>query len=226
MLRYDVEGLDGADFEAACRSVFSEPAVDKVYLEELPLAAGEKVFAVEFLPGQYDQRADSCAQCIQMLECGDRPAVAYAKLFAFGGVLTEDDKSRIKAYLINPVDSREASPEKPDTIIVSYPEAADVPDVQGFIEADDGRLKAMMDEYSLAMDIDDLRFMQQYFRDEEKREPTVTELKVIDTYWSDHCRHTTFGTRITDVDIQDERVRTAYEEYLAARREVYGEIVR
>ncbi len=222
--RYDVEGITPEIYERAKATVFSEPPCDECWDEELPaLANGAWILASEALPGQYDQRADSCAQCIQMLECSDRPAVAYARLYAFGGNISDEDKQKIKGYLINPVDSREAAMDKPETLIAVYPEAEEVKDVAGFIAADDAALTAIIEEYSLAMDIDDIRFMQQYFKNEEKRDPTVTELKVIDTYWSDHCRHTTFGTQITEAEIADSDIKAAYEEYLAARREVYGE---
>jgi phosphoribosylformylglycinamidine synthase len=222
--RYDVEGIDKARYELAKTTVFSEPPCDECFDELLPeIMEHHWILAVEALPGQYDQRADSCAQCIQMLDCSERPAVAYAKLYVFYGDLSSDDKDKIIAYLINPVEARMARLDKPETIISNYPEAEPVKSIEGFISADDSQLEEISEAYSLAMDMDDLRFMQHYFRDEEKRDPTVTELKVIDTYWSDHCRHTTFGTQITALDIEDAEVKAAYDAYLAARREVYGE---
>ncbi len=222
--RYDVEGINKERYELAKNTVFSEPPCDDCYDESLPDFEGPHwVLAVEALPGQYDQRADSCAQCIQMMDCSERPAVAYAKLYVFYGELSAEDKDKITAYLINPVEARKARLDKPDTIISKYPEAEPVKTISGFISADEARLEEISGEYSLAMDMDDLRFMQRYFRDEEKRDPTVTELKVIDTYWSDHCRHTTFGTQITKLNIADGEVKAAFEAYLAARREVYGE---
>ena len=226
VLRYDVEGLDGADFEAACRSVFSEPAVDKVYLEELPLAAGEKVFAVEFLPGQYDQRADSAAQCVQLLTKKERPTVATAKLYILTGSVTDGEIEKIKKYVINPVDSREARLEKPETLQMQLKMPDHVATVEGFIRMSKEEIARYCQENGFAMTPADLLCTQEYFRS-EKRDPTITELKVIDTYWSDHCRHTTFLTQLTDVEFEEgpvsARVQEAFEEYKKAREFVYGE---
>ncbi len=221
--RYDVEGVSGEVYSQARGIVFSEPQVDECYDEALPVFSGDhRILAVEALPGQYDQRADSCAQCIQMLTCMDRPVVRSAKVYVFFGALTDADMAKLRAYLINPVESCEAKLDKPDTLEMEYPVPQPVPVINGFIGADRERLTAMLSEYGLAMDLADLEFMKAYFRDEEKRDPTVTELRLIDTYWSDHCRHTTFGTHIDCVEISDSRVAAAYAKYLSARSEVYG----
>ena len=217
--RYDVELASDALFDRAVRTVFSEPQVDNTYFE-LPEGLA---FAVEPLPGQYDQRADSASQCIQLMTKGDRPAVRTAKVYLLEGSLTDADVQRIKKYLINPVECREASLEILETLASEYAVPQSVPTVEGFTTMDEEGLKNLLDEKGLAMDLDDLRFLQNYFRDEEKRDPTITEIRLVDTYWSDHCRHTTFSTHIDNVKIDDPAVRAAYERYLAARVEVYGE---
>lgn len=221
--RYDTEGIDIRTYEKAKRAVFSEPQVDHCTDERLPDCGGAWQLMVEALPGQYDQRADSCAQCIQMLAGGERPGVASAKVYAVYGTLTDMDKEKIRAHLINPVESREASPDKPGTLATNDPEPEPVAVVDGFLQADEAGLKGILTEYGLAMDIDDLTFMRDWFREHEKRDPTETELRVTDAYWSDHCRHTTFGTHIDRVEIEDEQVGAAYGRYLAVREEVYGE---
>ncbi|MDR0862092.1 MAG: phosphoribosylformylglycinamidine synthase [Oscillospiraceae bacterium] len=224
--RYDIEGISAEDYVAAKTAILSEPPIDDCY-DELPpdLSGAAGRLAVEALPGQYDQRADSCAQCIQMMTRGARPAVATAKVYAFYGELSPSERERAAAYLINPVESREASPSKPETLAAVYPEPEPVAVIDGFAEMEVAELEGLLTAHSLAMDLDDLRFMQGYFRDSEQRDPTVTELKLIDTYWSDHCRHTTFLTRLNRVIIPDnERVSVAFDRYLALRREVYGDV--
>ena len=218
--RYDAEGLEEEVFRQAVRSVFSEPQVDDT-AEALP-PGDWAVFAAEPLPGQFDQRADSAAQCIQLLTGGERPLIACAKVYLLSGSLTPEQTARIKHYLINPVESREASLEKPDTLVQEHPVPGPVEAVQGFTAMDRAALSALLDNLGLAMDPDDLEFLQAYFRDTERREPTITEIRVVDTYWSDHCRHTTFSTRLENIDIQNPAVRDAYARYLAAREEVYG----
>ena len=219
--RYDVEGLEESVFERAVQTVFSEPQVDNA---TAALPEGYfTVFAVEPLPGQFDQRADSASQCIQLMTQGDRPAVRAAKVYLLSGELTPADVEKIKGYVINPVESREASLEPVDTLKVDYEIPTAVKKVKGFIRMKDAALTKLLDELGLAMDLDDLKFLQAYFRDQEKREPTITEIRVVDTYWSDHCRHTTFSTHIDDIAIEDEAIKAAYERYLAARVEVYGE---
>lgn len=216
--RYDTEGISLELYEKAVETVYSEPQLDIFYSGDLPEVSG-RMLAVESLPGQFDQRADSCAQCIQIISGGDRPAVVYAKIYVFEGDISDGDFDKLKRYLINPVECREASLEKPDTIVREYPKPAPVKILKGLISADEKALSAILDEYGLAMDMEDLKFLQKYFADEERRDPTVTELKVIDTYWSDHCRHTTFGTHLESIEIDDPSVRRGYDLYLDLRRE-------
>jgi phosphoribosylformylglycinamidine synthase len=221
--RYDTEGIDEEVYLKARGTVFSEPQSDDLFDEALPeFDPAHWILGVEALPGQFDQRADSCAQCIQIITCLDRPAVRTAKFHVFFGALTDTDRKRLKDYLINPVETREADLNKPTTLAQEYPQPGPVAVAEGFIAADDAALQVMLDRFGLAMDIDDLRFMQTYFRDVERRDPTVTEVRLVDTYWSDHCRHTTFLTHLDTVDIGDGRVRTAWQRYLDARLEVYG----
>ena len=219
--RYDVEGLEEDVFERAVQTVFSEPQVDDTYTA---CPEGDfTVFAVEALPGQFDQRADSASQCIQLMTQGERPLVRTATLYLLSGELTAEDVDKIKAYVINPVECREASLELAETLRVEYEIPTMVQTVEGFIAMDEEALAALLDKLGLAMDLDDLKFLQAYFRDDEQRDPTITEIRVVDTYWSDHCRHTTFSTHIDNVTIEDPEIQAAYERYLAARVEVYGE---
>ncbi len=221
--RYDVDGIDYPVYLKARVTVFSEPMCDDFYDETMPPIQEEhSILAVESLPGQFDQRADSCAQCIQLLAGCDRPLVQCAKIYVLLGHLTPEDMETIRGYLINPVECREASLDKPGTLVLQYDIPTAVPMLEGFISLDEDGLKQILSNYGLAMDLADLTFLQTYFREEEKRDPTVTELRVVDTYWSDHCRHTTFGTHIDSVEIADPRVAGAYQQYLAARQEVYG----
>ena len=217
--RYDVELPDAALFDRAVRTVFSEPQVDDTYFA-LPEGLA---FAVEPLPGQYDQRADSASQCIQLMTKGDRPTVRTAKVYLLEGKLTDADVAAVKQYLINPVECREASLEAAETLVAEYAVPQSVATVEGFTSMDDAALQNLLDEKGLAMDADDLKFLQRYFREVEGRDPTITEIRVVDTYWSDHCRHTTFSTHIDDVAIDDPAVEKAYQRYLDARIEVYGE---
>ena len=222
--RYDADRIAPEVYEAAKTVVFSEPQVDDVYDETFPIPeAPHSVLAVEALPGQYDQRADSCAQCIQLQSGVDRPLIAAAKVYLLMGTLTEGDLDKIRRYLINPVESREASMDKPATLEQEHEAPDSVAVVEGFTGLDEAGLKDLLDSLGLAMDLDDLKFLQAYFRDQEKRDPTITEVRVVDTYWSDHCRHTTFSTHLDDIQIDDPEVKAAYEQYLAARVEVYGE---
>ena len=217
--RYDVELADDALFQRAVRTVFSEPQVDNTYFA-LPEGLA---FAVEPLPGQYDQRADSASQCIQLMTKGDRPTVRTAKVYLLEGNLSGGDVEKIKKFLINPVECREASLEEVASLAAEYAVPQSVATVEGFTAMDAAALEDLLGKLGLAMDVDDLRFLQNYFRDEEKRDPTITEIRVVDTYWSDHCRHTTFSTHIDDVTIEDPAVAQAYRRYLDARIEVYGE---
>ena len=219
--RYDAENITEELFNYAVGTVFSEPQLDTATAAiELP---GAYVFAVEALPGQFDQRADSAAQCIQIISQGDRPLIRTAKVYALYGNLTEENIAAFKKHVINAVESREASLELPETLTVQYAAPQSVATVEGFIAMDEKALAELLDKLGLAMDLDDLKFLQNYFRDEEHRDPTITEIRVVDTYWSDHCRHTTFSTHIDNVRIDDPAVQAAYERYLAARVEVYGE---
>ena len=218
--RYDAENIEKELFDAAVNTVFSEPQVDDVSFE---LPQGDVVFAVEPLPGQYDQRADSAAQCIQIISQGNRPTIRTAKVYVLSGAPSEDELAAIKKYVINAVESREASLELPQTLAIDYTIPQTVATVEGFTAMDEEALGALLDKLGLAMDLDDLKFLQAYFRDQEHRDPTITEIRVVDTYWSDHCRHTTFSTHLDHVTIHDPAVQKAYEQYLAARVEVYGE---
>lgn len=221
--RYDIENIDEEDYKMAEKTILSEPQVDTLYEEVAPApASDEYVLAVEYLPGQFDQRADSASQCIQLATMKQKPDVRSARLYYIKGNLTEDDKEKIKKTLINPVEAREAKLEKPETIQQVY-EKPELPEVlEGFIELDDKGLENFRSENGLAMDLADIKFLQDYFKNEEKRDPRITEIKVIDTYWSDHCRHTTFNTIINDVDIKDSHIQKAYDEYLDLRKEVYA----
>ena len=220
--RYDAEGLDAALFERAKRTVFSEPQLDLVS-DEADTDGAAAVFAVEPLPGQFDQRSDSAAQCIQLLSQGERPAVRSARVYALYGALTPAQVEAVKRYVINPVESREAAFEKPAALTADPPRPGRVERLTGFTALDGAGLEALLEKLGLAMDLADLQLLQTYFRDEERRDPTMTEIRIVDTYWSDHCRHTTFSTRLEGADIQDEAVRAAYDRYLALRGEVYGE---
>ena len=222
--RYDIQGISPDVYGQAKGTVFSEPQVDAVYDEDFPRPdRPHSVLAVEALPGQFDQRSDSAAQCIQLMTGGGRPLVAYARVYVLEGTLSQASLDEIRAYLINPVECREASLDKPDTLARTYDVPAQVETLDGFITLDAAALADLLDRLGLAMDLDDLSFLQGYFRDWERRDPTITEVRVVDTYWSDHCRHTTFSTHLDGVDIQDPQVRGAYERYLAAREEVYGQ---
>ena len=219
--RYDVEGIEEALFNASRTTVFSEPQLDDI-CDRPDLSGARAVFAVEPLPGQFDQRADSAAQCIQLQSQGERPVVRSAKVYALYGDLTAEDIAAVKKYVINAVESREASLDKPETLAVEYARPETVETVAGFTALDEAGLRALLEQLGLAMDVYDLQFLQNYFRDEEKRDPTITEIRIVDTYWSDHCRHTTFSTHIDNVKIDDPAVQKAYDRYLAARVEVYG----
>ena len=216
--RYDVEGISDELFEQCVPTVFSEPQSDVATLE-MPAAEGAAVFAVEYLPGQFDQRADSASECIQLISQGERPEVRSAKVYLLEGPLADEDVAAIKHYVINPIEAREASLEPRETLRMEQPVPPMVETVEGFLDLDEAGLAAFIADRGLAMDLADLAFCQRYFA-EEGRNPTITEIKMIDTYWSDHCRHTTFGTVLDDVRIDDEAVRAAFEKYLAMRHEL------
>ncbi len=219
--RYDVEGIERELFDRAVNTVFSEPQMDDA--SESIRLEGAKVFAVEYLPGQFDQRADSAAQCIQLIAQCERPVVRTAKIYAIYGNINDGELESIKKYVINPVECREASQEKPETLNIEHSCPEIVETIEGFIALDNKGLVEFLERLGLAMDLDDLKFLQNYFKNEEHRDPTITEIKVVDTYWSDHCRHTTFSTHIDNVRISDKAVAEAYQRYLDSRTEVYGE---
>ncbi len=225
--RYDISDITDEEYLKSRDTIFSEPTVDRVFEENFEINPDERLFAVEYLPGQYDQRADSASQCIQILTEKERPQVATAKIIILSGTITDEEFLKIKNYCINPVDSREAQLEKPDTLEIEAVVPEDVQVIEGFINMSDDELKAFMDKQGFAMNFEDLKFCQEYFKETEKRNPTITEIKVIDTYWSDHCRHTTFQTIIHNVEIEDgkytEPVKKAYKEYISSREYVYGE---
>ena len=215
--RYDAENITEELFDYAVKTVFSEPQLDiassNIKLEDAA------VFAVEYLPGQFDQRADSAAQCIQIISQGERPIIRSAKVYALYGNLTEADITEIKKYVINPVEAREAELDKPETLKVNYEIPTSVKTLDGFLELDRQGLEKFVSDYGLAMDADDIAFCQNYFKSED-RDPTITEIRMIDTYWSDHCRHTTFLTVIDDVKFEDELLQSAYEDYISVRKEL------
>ena len=217
LVRYDVEGLSDEDFVKVRDLVFREPNVDNFYFELPADLDAEKTFAVEYLPGQFDQRADSAAQCVQLVTGKDLPTIHTARIISLSGDITADDLAKIKAYSINAIESREATFDMPTTLHVTAEPPSDVEILRDFNDLDDDALKNFLTERGLAMSLDDLKFCQKYFRDTERRAPTITELKVIDTYWSDHCRHTTFTTAIDSVEFDSgaEVVKRAFDEYLA-----------
>lgn len=224
--RYDISGLSQEEFQQARGTILSEPNVDQVYDEEFPAPEGYRVFAMEYLPGQYDQRADSAAQCVQLLTQGERPQVLTARVVAVKGNITDEQFEKIQSYLVNPVESRIASLDKPESLDMQAEVPPDVARVKGFIGWNGEELKNYYGSMGFAMTLEDLAFCQEYFRDTERRDPTVTELRVIDTYWSDHCRHTTFLTRLEQVEIEKGALSGAIEEalkaYYDARDTVYG----
>ncbi len=228
--RYDVAGLDEAEYVLVRNTVFAEPPADMVFEETIELEKKSRVFAMEYLPGQYDQRADWAAQCIQVVTQKDRPQVTSAKLVVLYGEISNEQYETVKSYCINPVEAREASLAKPETLDMTAPVPPDVAQITGFCTLDSTGLKELVSEMGLAMSEADLEFCQSYFRDTEKREPTVTEIRVIDTYWSDHCRHTTFLTAVDQVEIAGGRfaepIAAAYQAYQASRRKLYGKEMR
>ena len=225
-IRYDVENISEEIFEKACRTVFSEPPVDNLYHETIEVPAGARVFSVEFLPGQFDQRADSAVQCIRFLREDEEPVIRTAVTYMILGDITDEEFQKIKAYCINPVDSRETGMVKPDTLITVFEEPADIAVLDGFSEMEEPALKKLYDSLSLAMTFKDFLHIQNYFRTDEKRDPSMTEIRVLDTYWSDHCRHTTFSTELTDVEFGEgycrSPIETTYQSYLDTREEIFA----
>lgn len=225
-IRYDVENISDEVFERACKTVFSEPPVDDLYLETIEIPANAKVFSVEFLPGQFDQRADSAVQCVKFLKEDEEPLIRTAVTYMIIGDVTEEEFARIKSYCINPVDSRETDLVKPDTLVTVFDDPADVIIFDGFTDMDETSLRKLYDSLGLAMTFKDFQHIQNYFRNDEKRNPSMTEIRVLDTYWSDHCRHTTFSTELTDVEFGEgyyrSPIETTYQSYLDTREEIFA----
>lgn len=226
LIRYDVENLSEEVFERACGIVFSEPPVDILYREDFEMPEGGRAFSVEFLPGQFDQRADSAVQCIKFLKEDEQPVVRTAVTYLITGTLSEDEFNKIKAYCINPVDSRETDLCKPETLLTAYEEPVDVATLEGFRDMPEDRFRELYGSLGLAMTFKDFKHIRNYFRGEEDRDPTMTEIRVLDTYWSDHCRHTTFSTELKDVVFGEGYYRTpietTYQSYLDTREEIFG----
>ena len=227
LIRYDVENVSAETMEKAAVTVFSEPPVDDLYEEDFPKKEGDRVFSVEYLPGQFDQRADSAMQCLQLLNEKEEPIIRSATTYVFSGNISDEEFEKIKEYCINPVDSRETDEKKPETLVMDYEEPADVAIFDGFKDMPEEELKALYDSLGLAMTFKDFRYIQNYYHGEEDRNPSMTEIRVLDTYWSDHCRHTTFSTELKDVTFGDGYYKPLFEktynEYLADRAEVYGD---
>ena len=225
LIRYDVENISDDTFEKACHSVFSEPPVDTLYEESFPMAEGARVFSVEYLPGQFDQRADSAVQCVQFLKEDEQPIIKSATTYVIEGDITDEEFAAIKAHCINPVDSRETGLQKPETLVTEFEEPEDVKIFDGFSGMPEDELKALYDSLGLAMTFKDFLHIQNYFRNEEHRDPSMTEIRVLDTYWSDHCRHTTFSTELKNVTFGEgdyrEPIEKTYERYLADREVIF-----
>ncbi|MCR5250193.1 MAG: phosphoribosylformylglycinamidine synthase [Lachnospiraceae bacterium] len=225
-IRYDVENVSEEVFETACRTVFSEPPVDELFREEIPIPDGARVFGTEYLPGQYDQRADSAEQCVRFLKEDEEPVIRTAVTYVISGDITDEEFDRIRQYCINPVDSRETGMEKPETLITKYDEPDDVKIFDGFRDLDEAGLKELYKSLGLAMTFRDFLHIRDYFKKDEERDPSMTEIRVLDTYWSDHCRHTTFATELKDVQFKDgfyrTPIETTYQSYLDTRQELYG----
>ena len=223
--RYDIENLSDETFETACNGIFSEPPVDILYREEFPMKEGSRVFSVEFLPGQFDQRADSAVQCVQFIKEDETPVIKTATTYVIEGEITDAEFEAIKSHCINPVDSRETGMDKPETLVTVFEEPEDVKIFDGFKEMPETELKELYDSLGLAMTFKDFLHIQGYFKGEEDRDPTMTEIRVLDTYWSDHCRHTTFSTELKEVTFEDgdykEPLVKTYERYLEDRSEIF-----
>ena len=225
LIRYDVENISDEVFEKACKTVFAEPPVDDLYLEKFDVAEGARVFSVEFLPGQFDQRADSAVQCVQFLDENAAPIIRSATTYVIEGTVTDAEFEAIKHHCINPVDSRETGLEKPETLVTVFPDPEDVKIFDGFKDMAEADLKELYASLNLAMTFKDFQHIQKYFKNEEKRDPSMTEIRVLDTYWSDHCRHTTFSTELTSVKFDEgdykAPIEKTYEEYLDAHKNMY-----
>ncbi len=226
LIRYDIENLDDDVYDTARKCIFSEPPLDNLYEDDFPRGADDKVFTVEYLPGQFDQRADSAAQCVRFLSPDAEPIIKTATTYCLTGNISDDEFEAIKSYCINPVDSRETGFDKPETLVTDYEEPEDIRIIDGFTSMSEADLLSLYDSLSLAMTFRDFLHIQNYFANDEKRDPSMTEIRVLDTYWSDHCRHTTFSTELTDVSFEEgfcsERIRQTFEDYKKARDDVYG----
>ena len=225
LIRYDVENISEETFEKACRGVFAEPPVDVLYKETFPAAEGARVFSVEFLPGQFDQRADSAVQCVQFIKEDEKPVIRTATTYVIEGELTDEQFEAVKHHCINPVDSRETGMEKPETLVTKFDEPADVIIFDGFKDLEEEKLRELYDSLGLAMTFKDFQHIQNYFRGEEDRDPSMTEIRVLDTYWSDHCRHTTFSTELKDITFGEgdyrKPIEDTYCQYAADHREIF-----
>ncbi len=229
LIRYDVENLSDETFEKACNGIFAEPPVDILWREEVPAAEGDSVFSVEYLPGQFDQRADSAEQCVQFINEDEEPVIRTAVTYVIrgkdGNCISEEELTAVKNHCINPVDSREAQEEKPDTLVTKFDEPEDVIIFEGFQNMEENELKELYDSLGLAMTFKDFLHIQNYFKNEEYRDPSMTEVRVLDTYWSDHCRHTTFSTELKEVSFGEgdyrEVIEGTYQQYLADHSEIF-----
>lgn len=226
LIRYDIENISEEVFEKACKTIFSEPPVDDLYKETIDIPENGRVFSVEFLPGQFDQRADSALQCVKFLNEEEEPIIKTAVTYLIQGEISEEEFSRIKAYCINPVDSRETNMIKPETLVTNFEEPEDVAVLEGFANLEEAKLKELYASLGLAMTFKDFLHIQKYFLEDEKRDPTITEIRVLDTYWSDHCRHTTFSTELTEVEFGEgyyrSPIETTYQSYLDTREEIFA----
>ena len=222
LIRYDVENLSDATFERACNGVFAEPPVDVLYREEFPHEESDHIFSVEFLPGQFDQRADSAVQCVQFIKEDELPVIKTATTYVIEGEISEEEMEAIKAHCINPVDSRETGLEKPETLVTKFEEPADVKIFDGFKDMPEAELKELYSSLGLAMTFKDFQHIQNYFKGEEHRDPSMTEIRVLDTYWSDHCRHTTFSTIVDNVSIDSDYIAATFADYINTRKDLYA----
>ncbi|MCI9305469.1 MAG: phosphoribosylformylglycinamidine synthase, partial [Lachnospiraceae bacterium] len=225
LIRYDVENISDEVFQTACRTVFSEPPVDRLYEEAFETAEDSRVFSVEYLPGQFDQRADSAVQCVKFLKEDEEPVIRTAVTYVITGSVSDEEFASIRSFCINPVDSRETGMVKPETLVTEFEEPADVKILEGFCRMEEEPFQSLYASFNLAMTFKDFLHIQKYFRDEEKRDPSMTEIRVLDTYWSDHCRHTTFSTELKDVSFGEGYYRKpleeTYQQYLADRAEIF-----
>ena len=225
LIRYDIENLSDETFERACNGVFAEPPVDTLYKEMFPMKENERAFSVEYLPGQFDQRADSAVQCVQFIREDEEPVIRTATTYVIEGEMTDEEFEAVKAHCINPVDSRETGMDKPETLVTQFDEPKDVRIFDGFQYMEEGRLKELYNSLGLAMTFKDFLHIQKYFQGEEKRDPSMTEIRVLDTYWSDHCRHTTFSTELTKITFGEgmyrEPIEKTYREYLQTHSEIF-----